>query len=137
VTLGAANEKSFEIRQPTVLAFFPPVTEKDLDDDPDTNTALSDFQFYVAQVRSPLLKAGVNLEEVYAHSFLIQLGDKTILARPGNGGVGYYFIAPGKKPHVENGVLTSDDILHFAHEYFGIPLAKSSSARHSPLLTAF
>ncbi len=125
--LAAPNQPSFEIQGPTVVAFFPPVTKKDLDQDPDMNEALSDFQVYVAQVREPLRKAGVDFHEVYAHSFQVRLGTKTIAFRPGKVDVGYYFIAPGKKPRVEYGVMTSDGILQVAHEYFGIPLANSSS----------
>jgi hypothetical protein len=125
--VAAPNQPSFEIRRPTVIAFFPPVTEKDLDDDPDTNEALSDFQFYAAQVREPLRKAGVDFHEAYAHSFRIRLGNKTVAFRPGKVDVGYYFIASGKKPRVEYGVMTSDDILQVAHQYFGIPLTNSSS----------
>jgi hypothetical protein len=33
-------------------------------------------------------------------------------------GVGYYFVIPGRKPHVEYGVMTSDDLINAANRYF-------------------
>jgi hypothetical protein len=37
-------------------------------------------------------------------------------------GVGYFFIAPGKEPHVEYGVMTDADLLDAARKYFGIAI---------------
>jgi len=36
--------------------------------------------------------------------------------------VGYYFIAPGKAPHIEYGVLTDVDIVQAAAAYFQLAL---------------
>jgi hypothetical protein len=36
------------------------------------------------------------------------------------GSRGYYFIAHGKKPHVEYGVMTDADLLAAAKQYFGV-----------------
>ena len=35
-------------------------------------------------------------------------------------GIGYYFIGPGKQPHVECAVMKDDDILEVARKYFGV-----------------
>jgi hypothetical protein len=110
----------FLIRRPTVIAFFPPVTEKELKGDPDTNEALADFQEYTSRVRAPLMKLGVNFKEVYASSFRVTVSGKTSTFRPGAVGVGYYFVAPGNKPRVEYGVNTDIGIISVAKEYFGI-----------------
>ena len=119
-SIGDSKRPVFDIKKPTIVAFFPPVSEADLRDG-DTNEALTDFQFYAAQVREPLRKAGVDFEETYATSFEVRLGNKTTLFRPGEVTVGYYFIAPGKKPHIEYGVMTDLDLLDVAHKYLGIP----------------
>jgi len=36
--------------------------------------------------------------------------------------VGYYYIAPGRKPRLEYGVATDLDILQIASDYFGMRL---------------
>jgi hypothetical protein len=43
-----------------------------------------------------------------------------VLFRLGKVKVGYYFVAPGKKPRIKYGVMTDADILQMADEYFGI-----------------
>lgn len=125
---------SFRIQRPTIIAFFPPVSDKDLDDDPDTDEALSDFQYYADEVRGPLKKAGIDFEETYTRAFTVHVGDKTNVFRAGKIEVGYYFIAPGKKPRVEYGVMTDDDILSDAHEYFGVPIPDADSSHQARLI---
>jgi hypothetical protein len=77
-------------------------------------------QVYAARVREPLRRAGIDFHEVYAGSFRVRIGNKVVTFRPGEVKVGYYFVAPGKKPRVQYGVDTDDDILRIAGEYFGI-----------------
>ena len=106
------------INRPTVVAFFPPVTSAELNADPDTNEALSDFKLYAAKVRQPLNEAGIDFKEVYAKSFQVQRGTRITTLSPGKVDVGYYLVAPGKEPRIEYGVLTDADLLQIAKEYF-------------------
>lgn len=102
-----------------VLAFFPPVSSKELDQGPSTNEALSDFQLYANQVRGPLSKLGVDFQQVYAHSFRVTNAGRATTFHPFDK-IGYYFVAPGRKPRIEYGVATDVDILQVAKDYFGI-----------------
>lgn len=106
------------IHRPTVVAFFAPVTSGVLNADPDTNEALADFQLYATKVRKPLNDAGIDFKEIYAKSFQVQRGRRITIFRPGKVDVGYYFVAPGKEPRIEYGVLTDSDLLQIAREYF-------------------
>ena len=108
------------VHGPTVVAFFGRVTQGHVDSDPDTNEALADFQFYAASVREPLKKVGVEFHELYAHSFRLRVGNTLTTFRPGKVTVGYYLLAPGKKPRIDYGVMTDADLLKLANEYFGI-----------------
>ena len=49
----------------------------------------------------------------------MRVGVKTTTFRPGKITVGYYFVAPGKKPRIEYGVNTDDGLVDIAKEYFG------------------
>ena len=102
-----------------MIAFFPPVTQSELSKNFDTNAALDDFQFYATQVKQPLEKARVDFREVYVHDFRVRLGKTVTTFRPVKVDVGYYFVAPGKKPRIEYGVMTDVDLLQVANEYFG------------------
>jgi uncharacterized protein YggE len=105
----------------TVVAFFPPVTKAELEKDPDTNEALADFQTYLARVRKPFKKSGIEVHELYTHSFQVRIGKTVTTFRPKKEEIGYYFVAPGKEPRIEYGVMTHADLLDIAHEYFGTP----------------
>jgi hypothetical protein len=120
LSLFAQNTPTVEVTRPTIVAFFPPVSQAELVKDPDTNESLSDFRFYASQVREPLKKAGVDFKEVYAHSFRVRLGNRVTTFRPVKADVGYYFVAPGKEPRIEYGVMTDADLLQIATEYFGV-----------------
>ena len=100
---AAPKGKLVVVDRPTVVAFFPPVTDAEISNDPDTNESLADFQFYATRVRKELHSAGIDFEEIYALSFAVKCGTKTMTFHPKKTTVGYYFIAPGKPPRVEYG----------------------------------
>jgi len=85
---------------------------------PGTNEALSDFQFYASQVASPLKQAGIDFEVASATEFKVNNSGAFHDFRTGKVRVGYYFVAPGKEPHVEQGVMTDLDLLDVAREQF-------------------
>ncbi len=118
--VSAQNEPTFDIRRPTIVAFFPPVTQSELAKDPDINESLSDFQFHASQVREPLKKSGVDFKEVYTLSFRIRLGKTVTTFRPAKTEAGYYFVTPGKEPRIEYGVMSDVGLLQIANEYFGV-----------------
>ncbi|MDP9051915.1 MAG: hypothetical protein M3O31_14535 [Acidobacteriota bacterium] len=98
-----------DVHQATVVAFYmPALRSKSVD--ADDNESLQDFRLYAARVKDPLAKAGIRFEELYVGSFRIRLGSKTQVFHS-TSGVGYYLVAPGKKPHVEYGVMTDTDLL--------------------------
>lgn len=131
---GSAAREVFVIQRPTIVAFFGPVSDADRDD-PDTSDLLDDFQDCASKVRGPLKRAGVDFHESYAESFVIRIDGKSVYFRiPKNDEAGYYFIAPGKKAHIEHGVMTDEDLLSVAHRYFGIkvPDESNNTAREWP-----
>ena len=53
---ACGEQLSFVVQGPTIVAFFPPVKQTQLENDADTNEALADFQEYTNRVREPLRK---------------------------------------------------------------------------------
>jgi hypothetical protein len=115
----AQSQTVVVVNGPTIVAFFEPVSDKAMEKDAGTNEALSDFQLYARQVRGPLQRRSIEFQEIYATSFRLRDGKQVVLFRPGKVKVGYYFVAPGKKPRIKYGVMTDADILQMADEYFG------------------
>ena len=119
---GAEKQQLIIVRGPSIVAFFAPVTQAELEKDPDINETLSDFQFYATQVRKPLKEGGIEFYELYASSIQLRVGKRVTIFRLGKVSVGYYLVAPGRKPRIEYGVMTDEDLLQVAHKYFGIPI---------------
>ncbi len=109
------------VRGPTVVAFYDPADPAARAADDGSNEALADFQFYAGSVREPFSKRGVEFHELYAHSIRFRIGGKDVIFRTGKTGVGYYLIAPGRKPLIEHGVMTDADLLQAASQYFAPP----------------
>jgi len=118
VAAAADAQPTITLRGPTIIAFFEPVSPADLKADPDLNESLSDFQFYASSVRNAFRNVGFDFHEIYVKSFRIRDGTRTTTFRPGKITVGYYFVAPSKKPRVEYGVMTETDLLAIAKQYF-------------------
>src|SRR5215510_1520833 len=117
---AVAAETPVEVKRPTVVAFFEPVSDKELEKHPDTNEALADFQEYVSRSKDPLERAGVDFHVVYARSFQVRNGSQTRTFRLGKIGVGYYLVGPGRRPRIEQGVMTDADLFQVVHDYFGM-----------------
>jgi hypothetical protein len=118
---AAQKQEVILVDRPTIVAFFPPVTDTELDKDADTNEALSDFQLYARQARKRLEAVGIQFHEIYARSFIVQVHGKKIVFRSKDIEVGYYFVAPDRAPRIQYGVMTDDDIWAVATAYFHLP----------------
>ena len=118
---SAQIDPIFEVHGPTVVVFFRPATQAEMRDG-ETNESLDDFQFYAKSAHLHFAKAGVDFHEVFANSFRVRLGGKTITFHPAEVEVGYYLVAPGKKPCVEHGVMTDTDLMQVADKYFDLAL---------------
>ena len=106
------------VNGPLIIAFFAPMPNLSEEDE---NEVLSDFQLYARQVRDPLKQRGIEFQELYVGKFTIVNGKAVTAFNPTRTQVGYYLIAPGRKPRVEYGVMTDVDLLQIADEYFGRP----------------
>lgn len=132
VWIGVGNSQAtveplpiFVIHQPTIIAFFP-ITQAEVDSSEDNAEALGDFNYYISTAEKRLHKAGIAIHVVNVPSFQIQTGKKLVNFQPNKNDIGYYFIAPGKKAHIEHNVMTDEDILDAAQKYFGIVIPREN-----------
>jgi len=112
----------FTIHSPTIVAFYPHFTQEDIDKGEGEAAAMDDFGFYASEVGKRLKDAGIDFLPEEARSFKVRVGTKVHFFPGGKVDIGYYFIAPGKKPHVEYGVMTDTGLLEVARKYFGKPI---------------
>jgi len=109
-----ADGDTFQISGPTIIAFFP-----------TTQEALGDFQNYLYEMMQPLQDAHIRVEQSYESAFQVQVDGKQVIfnAKAVKYGYGYYFIEPGKAPHVVTDMLTYQDFQQVSKDYFGIIVA--------------
>ena len=117
----AQSSPIFVIRQPTIIAFFP-TTQAEVDSGADDEEALADFNYYVYVAEKRLHNAGVAIHVVNTRSFQIRTGRRMVNFQPKENEIGYYFIAPGKEPHIEHDVMSDEEILDAARKHFGITI---------------
>jgi len=118
---GSIETPEFDISRPTILAFFKPTSHMN-ETGSSANDALSDFQSYLSKANEPLGRAGIDIHEVYARSFKVNIGTTTTVFKTGKIGIGYYMITPGKKPRVEYGLMSDADLIRVASEYFEVTI---------------
>jgi hypothetical protein len=85
----AAPPSTFAIGRPTVIAFFPPMTDAELDKNPDMNEVLSDFQLYASRASQRLKQAGIDFEVASAVKFRVKNRGAVHTFKVGKVGVGY------------------------------------------------
>jgi hypothetical protein len=122
---SAEKTPVINVSGPTLIAFFAPVTQEEVDKNDETSEALSDFQWHLREVKPKLQKAGISVHEVYSRKFEVKTGNKMKVFKPGKIDVGYYFVKPGKAPKVEYGVMSNGDIVDASGEYFGLKQLRS------------
>lgn len=115
---------------PIVVAAFP-ITQAQVDSDPDIETALNDFQNYLGEIAAGLRPLGVPLAVRYASPVRLQLGARMISwpVTAHSGGVAYLLIAPGCESVTLWGVHTGTDLLDTAKPYFANPAAAPGRTR--------
>lgn len=113
---GQERADIYEIRRPTVIAFFVANAIKGNDEstDADAAEAGSDFSYYASLVQEPLRHAGIDFHISEASSFQIRDKKSTLNFQASKLGVGYVFVAPGRRPLVKRGVMTDQDLIETA-----------------------
>jgi len=120
---AAPKQEVIVVDRPTVVSFFPPVTDAELAKNPDLNETLFDFQYYTRIARNRLEPMGIQFKEIYATSFALRVQGKTKTIQAKKIQVGYYFLAPDKPPRIQSGVTTDNIIVAIANEYFQLHVA--------------
>ena len=143
VATPAEQQTRFVITGPTLISFFLNYTDDGILAD-GGNEALYDFGHYLPAAEDKLREAGVQVHAVLkVKSFQVKIGSRWHTFQPRGNDVGYYFIAPGRKPRVEFGIQETEGILDIARNYFRLktlpprPRPRAETKRVAPPLPEF
>lgn len=123
VTPGAAV---VPVTGPTLIAYFAPVEQRDLDSSQDLNEVLGDFGADMYDQGPRFERAGVRTYWCFSRDVYTRDGARVRrFSRAPADIVGYYLIRPGREPAVFRGVGLSGYRLDSAAAYFGLPELRS------------
>lgn len=115
----AADSAAVHVHGPTLIAFFPTVTQAQVDSSDDLATVLDDFTFHLGSANDSLTKLGFVVIDRPHGTFLIVdgAGSRQITPALDSADVGYVFIAPGRRDHLAYGVMASLDLVEAARTF--------------------
>lgn len=128
---GHANARTkterIVVERPTIVGFFPAVTESDVEADAGVNSALEHWEWALENAQRCFGPKGVHVQAVLADKVVIETDGQIVEAVPRLGAtadIGYYLLAPGRAPELVMGPAPSS-LLYFlpkaASEYFAVP----------------
>jgi hypothetical protein len=122
------DESAISVKGPVVVAFFPPVTQKQIDSEEGVSEGISHLRYALSDTVKCLKLAGVPVKArlVFSHSILVTQDGKSQrfeLPSGGQGSVGAYLFLPGKPPRRVIGESGPSSLAFFlpeaAAEFFG------------------
>ena len=117
----ASDSGLVHIQGPTLVAFYPQVTQAQIDSSEDLATVLDDFSYHLSTAMDSLRLLGITVDD--RPTGRLQLLDggrrRQFLPAKDSADVGYVFLAPGRADRVYYGVMTNADLVAAAHAYLG------------------
>lgn len=125
---AAAKTAHVVIDGPTIIGFFPTVTDKEIETDDGINSALEHWEWALENAERCFGPKGVHVQKVFADKLLLESDRETIEVTPAfraMPGIGYYLASPGKPVQLVSADAGPSSLLYFlpkaAAVYFGAP----------------
>src|SRR3954469_18838551 len=119
---GAVSDSmAVRITGPTLIAFYPPVRQAQVDSSDDLSEALGDFSFHLSAAQDSLRALGFTIVERPYDSLRVVEGatSREIKLSRDSAQLGYVFIAPGRRDEISYGVMTNMDLINTARRIVG------------------
>ena len=125
-TAGTATARSpvpdsmaVRVHGPTLISFYPTVTQAQIDSSEDLATVLDDFSYHLSTAQDSLRAMGFAIIDHPPSTIRIidASGSRDIALAPDSADVGFVFIAPGRWERVMSGVMTGGDLIDAGHKF--------------------
>jgi hypothetical protein len=113
------DSMAVHVRGPTLIAFYPTVTQAQVDSNEDLATVLDDFSVHLSAGRDSLLALGFTIVDHPPGMIRVIEGAvaRDIALAPDSADVGFVFVAPGRRDRVLYGVTTGADLIDAGHKF--------------------
>lgn len=116
---GAESSAAVFVRGPTLIAFFPRMSQAQVDSSADLSETLGDFSYHLSTALDSLRALGITVEQrpVDAIDIIEAHERRRFVPANDSSDVGYVFVAPGRHDRTFYGVMTNSDLLAKAREF--------------------
>ena len=107
------------IEGPTLIAFYPAVSQAQVDSSEELATVFDDFSYHLSSASDSLRALGITIESrpIGEIRFAEAGHRRQFLPARDSGEFGYLLVAPGRAQRVFYSVMSNSDLVEAAHEY--------------------
>ena len=107
------------IDRPTLIGFYPAVTQAQVDSSEELATVFDDFSYHLSSAADSLRALGITVtERPLGEIRLVEAGQqRQFVPAKDSAEFGYLFLAPGRAQRVYYSVMSNSDLVATAHEY--------------------
>lgn len=104
---------------PTLISFYPTVTQAQIDSSEDLATVLDDFSYHLSTAQDSLRAMGFTIIDHPPGTIRIidASGSRDIVPAPDSADVGFVFVAPGRRDRVMYGVTTGGELIDAGRKF--------------------
>jgi hypothetical protein len=115
----SADSTLIVIEGPTLVAFYPPVSQAQVDTSEELATVFDDFSYHLSSAADSLRALGITVRERPVGDIRLVEAGKQRQFRPAKDSAdfGYLYLAPGRAQRVYYSVMSNSDLVETAHEY--------------------
>ena len=107
------------VHGPTLISFYPTVTQAQIDSSEDLATVLDDFSYHLSTAQDSLRAMGFTIVDHPPGTIRIvdASGSRDVVLAPDSADVGFVFVAPDRRDRVMYGVMTSSELIDAGHKF--------------------
>jgi hypothetical protein len=114
-----ADSMMVAIDGPTLIAFYPAVTQAQVDSSEELATVFDDFSYHLSSASDSLRALGITIKSrPIGEIRFVEAGQRRqFLPARDSAEFGYLLVAPGRAQRVFYSVMSNSDLVQAAHEY--------------------
>jgi hypothetical protein len=118
-TPAITDSSQVAVDGPTLIAFYPAVTQAQVDSSEELATVFDDFSYHLSSAADSLRALGLTVKErPLGEIRVVEAGRQwQFLPAKDSAEFGYLFLAPGRTQRVYYSVMSNTDLVETAHEF--------------------
>lgn len=113
------DSTAVHVHGPTLISFYPTVTQAQIDSSEDLATVLDDFSYHRSTAQDSLRAMGFTMVDHPPGTIRVidASGSRSIVLAPDSADVGFVLVAPGRRDRVMYGVMTGGELIDAGRKF--------------------